>query len=149
MRSCALQIVLVEPKLMLVNDVGSDMLERLEFPRDRVVDFALGWGHLVVATATQCFIYSVTNWNTPHIFDLRATVQLIVQCENYFLVMDPTGVTIFSYEGRVVSTPRFSGLKPEFLDKASRNEPCKSLEFLVQTGLTAYLSAIEYSVTVQ
>jgi intraflagellar transport protein 80 len=81
------------------------------------VEFALGWGRLVVATATQCFLYATTNWNTPHIFDLRAPVQLIVLCEAYFLMLDPAGVTVYSYEGRTVSTPRFNGLRPESLNK--------------------------------
>lgn len=56
---------------MEVSEVGVGSCERLEFSRDRVVDFALGWGHLVVATATQCFVYSVSNWNTPHMFDIK------------------------------------------------------------------------------
>jgi intraflagellar transport protein 80 len=43
-----------------------------------VVEMALGFGHMVTATATQCYIYSVSNWNTPHILDLRAPVSLIL-----------------------------------------------------------------------
>jgi len=48
-----LEAVLTEPKLMVVTDASIEGYEHLEFPRDRVVEFALGWGHLVVATATQ------------------------------------------------------------------------------------------------
>ena len=105
---------------MKVTEAGAEGYERLEFPRDRVVEFALGWGRLVVATATQCFLYSTSNWNTPHIFDLKAPVQLIVLCEAYFLTLDPLGVTVYSYEGRAVSAPRFNGLRPEFLNKARK-----------------------------
>ena len=41
--------------------------------------FAAGFEHLIVATSTQCHIYSTGNWNTPHIFDLKDTVTLILQ----------------------------------------------------------------------
>ena len=40
---------------------------------------AAGFEHLIVATSTQCHIYSTGNWNTPHIFDLKDTVTLILQ----------------------------------------------------------------------
>mmetsp|Transcript_24926 Transcript_24926/g.44327 ORF Transcript_24926/g.44327 Transcript_24926/m.44327 type:complete len:775 (+) Transcript_24926:94-2418(+) len=112
------EVTLIEPKLINVQDASIDQYERLEFPRERVVEMALGWGHLVVATATQCFIYAVTNWNTPHIFDLRATPSLISLADGYFLTMDPThGVIIYTYEGRQVSNPRFNNLQPEFLNR--------------------------------
>lgn len=52
--------------------------EDLEF-KDCIIKMSLGFGHLVVATATQCSIYNVNNWNTPHIFDLKDTVNLIMQ----------------------------------------------------------------------
>lgn len=38
-----------------------------------------GYGYLIVATATQCHVYNTTNLNTPHIFDLKDTVTLILQ----------------------------------------------------------------------
>lgn len=40
---------------------------------------AAGFDHLIVATSTQCHIYSTSNWNTPHIFDLKDTVTLVLQ----------------------------------------------------------------------
>lgn len=36
----------------------------------------------------QVFIYSVTNWNTPHILDMRGATSLIVQAETHFLTLD-------------------------------------------------------------
>lgn len=36
----------------------------------------------------QVFIYSVTNWNTPHILDMRGATSLIVQAETNFLTLD-------------------------------------------------------------
>lgn len=36
----------------------------------------------------KVFIYSVTNWNTPHILDMRGATSLIVQAETHFLALD-------------------------------------------------------------
>jgi len=113
------EAVLIDPKLILVTDANSDAYERLEFPRDRVVEFALGWDHLIVSTTTQCFIYSVYNWNTPHIFDIRNTVQLIVLAQSYFLMMDSNALTIYNFEGRVISSPKFNGFMPQVLNKST------------------------------
>lgn len=44
-------------------------------------------------------------------------VQMIILAEKYFLMMDPSGLTVLTYEGRTVSSPKFNGLRPEFLNK--------------------------------
>lgn len=77
---------------------------------------AAGYNHLVVATASQCHVYSTTNWNTPHIFDLKDPPQLILQCERCFLLSDPSaGLQLFTYEGRQICNPKAQGLKSDFL----------------------------------
>eukprot|EP00953_Heterococcus_sp_UTEX-ZZ885_P001688 1436-Heterococcus_DN1.PRE.2 len=112
------EAVLVESHKIAVQDVGSDTKEVLDFARDRVVEMALGHGHLVVATATQCFIYAVTNWNTPHIFDLRGAVSLIALAPRHFLTVDAlAGVQVWSYDGRPISSPRLPNLRAEFLNR--------------------------------
>lgn len=69
-----------------------------------------GFDHLIVATSTQCHIYSTSNWNTPHIFDLKDTVTLILQCERHFLVLDnASGLQLYTYEGRQICNPKFQG----------------------------------------
>ena len=89
--------------------------------RDRVIEMSIGFDHLVVATATQCYIYGVGNFNTAqNIFDLpgSSTVNLIVQCEKYFLTVDDErGVQVFSYEGRRVSSPSYPGMRVELLNR--------------------------------
>lgn len=45
----------------------------------------------------QVFIYSVANWNTPHILDTRGGASLIVQSETHFLTLDAAqGVQVSS-----------------------------------------------------
>jgi len=102
-----------------VRDVLSETVEELDF-RDRIIKVALGFGHLIAATVTQCCIYNTNNWNTPHIFDLKDTVTLIVQCERAFLMVDNfTGIQLYSYEGRQTCNPKFQGLRTEFLNAQS------------------------------
>ena len=73
----------------------------------------VAFGYLVVTTSMQCCIYSLQNLNTPHIFDLKETVNYIQLGEKYFLMVDNAGLTVYSYEGRTISTPRFTGMRPE------------------------------------
>ena len=65
-----------------VTDVFSGSSEDIDL-RERVVDLALDHGHLVIATPTHCSVYNVNNWNTPHVFDLRGLVSLILLSERY------------------------------------------------------------------
>jgi len=110
---------LVEATRIRVHDVVSETIEDLDF-RDNVTKMSLGHDHLVATTTTQCCIYSTKNWNTPHIFDIKDTVSLIMQCDKHFLMVDNfAGLQIFSYEGRMVSNPKFQGLRTEFLNQQS------------------------------
>lgn len=56
-----------------VKEVGNEVHEVLEIS-DRVVHLEFGFDHLVVITPAQCHIYSVTNWNTPAIFNLKRSI---------------------------------------------------------------------------
>nr|XP_057935123.1 intraflagellar transport protein 80 homolog isoform X3 [Doryrhamphus excisus] len=105
-----------------VRNVMNDAVDVLEF-RDRVIKASLAFGHLVVATSLQCYIYNTKNWNTPLIFDLKeGTVSLILQAERHALLVDGAGLYIFSYEGRLISSPKFPGMRADIL-----NSQCVSL----------------------
>ncbi|KAG8136102.1 putative Intraflagellar transport protein [Naja naja] len=86
---------------MEVRNVLNDAVDLLEF-RDRVIKASLNFGHLVVSTSLQCYIFSVKNWNTPLIFDLKeGTVSLILQAERHFVLVDGGGIYLYSYEGLI------------------------------------------------
>ena len=71
-------------------------------------------------TASQCFVYDSKNWNTPHIFDVRTVPALVVQSERYFIIVDNVAaVQVYSYDGRLVSTPKFAGLRADLLSRAT------------------------------
>lgn len=112
-------VTLIKRRTMQVLNVVNEAMDVLEF-RDRVVKASLAFGHLVVATSLQFYIYNSKNWNTPLIFDLKeGTVSLIVQAEKHFLLVDGAGLYIFSYEGRLISSPKFPGMRADILNTQS------------------------------
>ncbi|KAG7215614.1 hypothetical protein INR49_022140 [Caranx melampygus] len=109
-------ITLTKKRTMQVRNVMNDAIDVLEF-RDRVIKASLAYGHLVVATSLQCYVYNSRNWNTPLIFDLKeGTVSLILQAEKHFLLVDGAGLCTFSYEGRLISSPKFPGMRADILN---------------------------------
>lgn len=113
------EVTLKDPRMIVVRDTTNDTYENLEFNRSRVVDVALGYGHLIVSTSAQCYIYSTSNWNTPYIFDSNSTVSLILLCAKSFLVVSPGNIVLYAYDGRKISQPKFAGLRTEFLSSSS------------------------------
>ncbi|XP_067322127.1 intraflagellar transport protein 80 homolog isoform X2 [Anolis sagrei] len=109
-------ITLTKRRTMEVRNVLNDAVDLLEF-RDRVIKASLNYGHLVVSTSLQCYIFSIKNWNTPLIFDLKeGTVSLILQAERHFLLVDGGGIYLYSYEGRLISSPKFPGMRTDILN---------------------------------
>lgn len=79
---------------------------------------SLGFNYLIVATTAQCYIYNVVTWDPPVIFDIKEIVNLIVQGSKYFCLLDRTnGLTIYNYTGALMASPKYSGLRVEFLNK--------------------------------
>ena len=79
---------------------------------------SLSHGHLVVATTSQCYVYTTKNWNTPIIFDLKeGSVSLLLQANKHFLLVESQAIYIYSYEGRMVCSPKWSGMRPEALSR--------------------------------
>ena len=81
---------------------------------------SLRHNHLIVAMATQCYIYNVMNWTSPFVIDIKETVNLIIQGARYLALVDAAGgFNIYNYEGRILSSPKYQGLRAEFLNKRS------------------------------
>ncbi|PIK56093.1 putative intraflagellar transport protein [Apostichopus japonicus] len=109
------EVVVVSLKTIQVRNVIDDSKEKLEF-RDRIIKTSLSYEYLIVATSSQCYVYSARNWNTPMIFDLKdGTVTLIVQAERHFGIVDNGGLHLYTYEGRLVSSPKYAGMRPDTL----------------------------------
>lgn len=73
-----LTVTLKENGNMKIHDIYNNMSEELDF-RDKVINWSLGFNRLIITTAAQCWIYDVNNWNTPHVFDIKDTANLIYQ----------------------------------------------------------------------
>ncbi|NXG16344.1 IFT80 protein, partial [Grallaria varia] len=111
-----LEITLIKRRTMKVHNVINDAVDSLEF-RDRVIKASLDYGYLVVSTSLQCYVFSTKNWNTPLIFDLKeGTVSLILQAERHFLLVDGGGLYLYSYEGRLISSPKYPGMRTDTLN---------------------------------
>ncbi|XP_067950090.1 intraflagellar transport protein 80 homolog isoform X2 [Watersipora subatra] len=75
---------------------------------------ACGSGQIVFGSVIE----SVTNWNTPTIFDLKeGSVSMIALCEKDFLVVDNTSIYIYSYDGRLRCSPKFPGMRTDILNE--------------------------------
>jgi len=112
------EVTLDENNTIVVQDILNETKEELDF-RDRVTDMSLAHGALVVTTNNQCFVYQSSNWNTPHVEDLKEPPTLIVQCPHHFALVDANGIQVISYEGRALSTIKYSGLRTEFLNEST------------------------------
>ncbi|XP_060811530.1 intraflagellar transport protein 80 homolog isoform X3 [Bombus pascuorum] len=116
------EATLVKRKVIEVRNVGNEIRETLEIS-DRVVQLEFGFDYLVVITPAQCHVYSVANWNTPAIFDLKNTsVSAVLLAEKHFLLVEWNSVSLYSYEGRLLGTPKWKGITQERL-----YPPCVSL----------------------
>ena len=118
--SCSpLEVKQTEATSLSVTNVLDETQEELQF-KDRVTEMTLSEHHLVVVTATQCVIFSTTNWATPHILELRGTVSLILQAPTHFAMVDTAnGLQVLNFDGRLISQPRFQGMQPELLSTVS------------------------------
>lgn len=72
--------VLDEDNHVHVYNVNSENVEELAY-RDRVVKMSLGYDHLIVVTSSQCHINNIVTWGTPISFDIKDTVNLVVQSD--------------------------------------------------------------------
>ncbi|XP_074819769.1 intraflagellar transport protein 80 homolog isoform X2 [Natator depressus] len=85
------EITLTKRRTMEVRNVINDAVDLLEF-RDRVIKASLNYGHLVVSTSLQCYVFS------------------------HFLLIDGGGIYLYSYEGRLISSPKFPGMRTDVLN---------------------------------
>uniref|UniRef100_A0A336MI21 CSON001587 protein n=1 Tax=Culicoides sonorensis TaxID=179676 RepID=A0A336MI21_CULSO len=95
-------------KTMILEDILTRTSDSLDFS-ERIIKWELGYGYLVVATATQIQIFAEKYINTPIIIDGKQEVRIIVLGKKYFLVVDSSSIWIYSYTGRLHLNPRYAG----------------------------------------
>ena len=131
-------------KQIKVRNCENDTKEDLDL-KDRGIKISAGFGYLLAITPNQCYIYSIKNFNTPAITELKENcVTLVVQSEKNFLLVDGGGMYLYSYDGRLQASPKWAGMRTEILNKnfvsisndtiAVRDADQKSVLFFEITG---------------
>lgn len=100
-----------------VSNILTGAVETLSDFREPVLKVSIAYGHLVVTTSSQALVYATTNWHTPVIIDLKdGLVAYIKQSPKQFALVDSVhGVLVYTYEGRLVSSPKVANCKAELL----------------------------------
>ncbi|EER15037.1 WD repeat domain containing protein [Perkinsus marinus ATCC 50983] len=135
-RTCSwlnVEVVLIDAHTVVIKDYTVETTEETMDFTDRVTDLHIGYGHLIVTTSSQCFVYSrrmtgeeadSVSWLTnPIVEDLNGggidrswhaefpsvdPTSLIVQCSEIFCLVDAKGIGIYAYDRR----SRLSYLRP-------------------------------------
>ncbi|GMR32599.1 hypothetical protein PMAYCL1PPCAC_02794 [Pristionchus mayeri] len=98
-----MDVVQTKWNIVEVRDVSSEAAHESLETKDRVTRMSIAFGHLVLVTTRQAYVYNEQNWNTPVLIDLKeGAVSVIVQAEKVFLLADGGGLYVFGYEGRLV-----------------------------------------------
>lgn len=75
------ELTLISKKCLQVRDIRNDILEKLDFP-ERVILMVIGYKRIIAATPAQCYVYNISNLNTPHIMELKeGAVSIILIAE--------------------------------------------------------------------
>ncbi|GBP81979.1 Intraflagellar transport protein 80 homolog [Eumeta japonica] len=83
-------------KVIAIRNILNDQSDLLDYP-DRVIQVALGFGYMVVATVKQCFIHKLSSWNTPVTCDLKeGTISMILISESAASAIAPILTNIFN-----------------------------------------------------
>eukprot|EP01062_Namystynia_karyoxenos_P073527 TRINITY_DN70329_c0_g1_i1.p1 TRINITY_DN70329_c0_g1~~TRINITY_DN70329_c0_g1_i1.p1 ORF type:complete len:771 (+),score=329.83 TRINITY_DN70329_c0_g1_i1:99-2411(+) len=108
-----------EANRIRIHNVTEESAEELEHP-DKIIKMSVGHNHLVVATTTQCVVYNVDAFNSPRQFDVKDTVNLILQAEKLFAIVDSfNGIQLYNYDGRSLSTVKAPVLRTASLNVQS------------------------------
>ena len=88
--------------------------------REEIVDFNLAFNHLIICTTSQCQIFALPHLKSPRKIALKYVVTLIAMSStNFVLANAVTGISVHSYDGRLLSTPRIEYASPGIFSKDS------------------------------
>lgn len=106
---------------VLDNSASSQSCEDdIEFSQDPVVEFSIGFNHLVACTkGRQCYIYRLSNLHSRHVLDLEESKSFVTMSATNFLLAGKVAIAVYSYDGRFLCSPRFQGLRPETLSHSN------------------------------
>jgi len=135
----------VSPKKIEVTEVENSSLDVIE-TTERILSMTVGFRHIICITTKEIQVFTKGRMNTPQMIQHRdINIKLVKQAPNSFLVLDGLGVTIYSYEGRVMSQSKYQfslnslqhnqiALNSNFCLLADPREPKYILGFEATTG---------------
>ncbi|CAD7079958.1 unnamed protein product [Hermetia illucens] len=109
-----LKVTTTGRKSILYQDITGSTSDVLDFP-DRIINWAIGYGHLIVATPNQIHIFNENYINTPIIVDGRTDTRIIEIGKKFFLVVDSSSIWVYTYTGRLHLNPRFPGSQAQIV----------------------------------
>lgn len=121
------EVDLDENNKITVSDYVNEVSEELDFS-ERVINMNLRHHHLIVCTTKQVYIYNISNLSSPFVIDVKEPISSVVQGAKYLVLIDAVqNVYVYDYEGKLISSPKFQGMKVEsissdviaLLDKAN------------------------------
>lgn len=113
------EVVAIERQRVSVRSLADDSLEELIVGKDRVVELDANEEWLIVATLSQCYIYSFANLKTPFIVDLKVPPLLLHMSKTHFSLIDAVdGLRVLSFEGKTISNPRHQRVRLESAAKS-------------------------------
>lgn len=68
----------------------------------------------------QTYVYNIVqqNWVFPSVFDVKDSIFMIMQDAKFFALINASlNFNVYSYEGKLISSPKYQGLRVEFLNK--------------------------------
>ncbi|XP_050524425.1 intraflagellar transport protein 80 homolog isoform X2 [Daktulosphaira vitifoliae] len=106
-----IQCLVKSRKTMTVKDILNETKENLDFP-ERIIQVVLNHNNLVVTTCSQCFLYKIPNFNTPQIISLKdQNVLRVLLTDRYFSIFMNSAVNVYSYDGKLVSSPKWPNMQ--------------------------------------
>ncbi|KAL5111883.1 hypothetical protein TcWFU_004006 [Taenia crassiceps] len=109
------EVVLTSTSSISVTKVCDDSVESLQLCQP-ILFFSLAYGNLIALTVNQCYIYSVKNFNTPVIVDLKdAIISLMVQSQDVFMLVDWGTLLVYAYSGRLISSVKNGSVRTDLV----------------------------------
>ena len=96
--------------------------ERLDFGDQKILLTSCAFDRVVVVTQKQMYSYQPPDWTTPQViqglFSPEMPLKLLVQAPACMAIVDTAGqLQVVSYEGRVMSAPKFQGMRAELMSR--------------------------------
>jgi intraflagellar transport protein 80 len=110
-------ITILDDGKVKVYNVSKDFSEDIYISKDRVIDVCVNEEWLLIITSSQCYIYNLSNLNTPYIINLRVNPLTAQISKSNFMILDQVeGIQIFSFEGKNISNPKHPNVRFESLN---------------------------------